>query len=684
MLWISTHDINPDLGAYAGVWPGADYADTPVLDALAADGALYTHAYASAPVCAPSRAAIMTGCHPSAVGTLPMRTKAVPPPEVRLLSEYFRAAGYYVTNNVFADFQVQTPPTAFDECSTTAHWRDRPDPAMPFFAGFHSSITHESRLYYSDEDFAAETADVADSRRHDPAAAPLPPYYPDTPAYRRTWARYGDLVTQMDHWVGTLLDQLDEDDLARDTIVVFWVDHGVGMPRAKRWANEAGLRVPLIVRWPGVLAPSRRPELVHLLDLAPTILAACGIEVPEHLHGSLLFDSEGRHHDPNDAVFGARARIDEQEDDSLTVRDRRYRYIRHAHPDRSGMQHSAYPDRFVTWRELRELAFADADALAKGLPADRLTGPQRAILAPGRPAEELYDHDRDPYELDNLADDAGHAEVLDRLRARLEEWRRRYADPWPIPEAEMIREWRPGGAPPPDGRARGDPRGRPPARAVLDGGGLDRLDHRPAGRGPATHPGRAGDRRPGRRRPALAALHGARPRPRAPGDLRRLAPRVRPQRRGPPRPPPLPPQTGRADDHSRGRGAGRRDPRPAAPRAPPAAPRRRQRPRDAARGDPVRTAPPRGPPQRAGPRPAAGRQPQPGARGRAAARPGRAGDRGAAPRRRASPSSTPPSSSRSTRSARSSRGWRPGSPRSMRPRRDGAVWHAPTASTRRR
>lgn len=446
VLWISTHDINPDLGAYDGVWPGADYADTPVLDGLAAEGVLYTHAYASAPVCAPSRAALMTGCHPSAVGTLPMRTKAVPPPEVRLLSEYFRAAGYYVTNNVFADFQVQTPPTAFDECSTTAHWRDRPDPAMPFFAGFHSSITHESRLYYSPEDFAAETADVADSRRHDPAAAPLPPYYPDTPAYRETWARYGDLVTQMDHWVGGLLDQLDEDGLARDTIVVFWVDHGVGMPRAKRWVNEAGLRVPLIVRWPGVLAPSRRPELVHLLDLAPTILAACGIEVPEHMHGSPLFDGRGRHHDPNDAVFGARARIDEQEDDSLTVRDRRYRYIRHAHPDRSGMQHSTYPDRFVTWRELRELAFADADALAKGLPADRLTGPQRAILAPGRPAEELYDHEVDPYELDNLAEDPGHREVLERLRARLEEWRLRYADPWPVPEEEMLREWRPGGA----------------------------------------------------------------------------------------------------------------------------------------------------------------------------------------------------------------------------------------------
>ena len=210
--------------------PAPRYADTPALDALAADGVVYDHAFASSPVRAPSRAALMTGCHPSAVGPLPMRTKAAPPPKVRLLSEYFREAGYYTTNNSFTDFQVQTPPVAFDECSTTAHWRDRPTPDTPFFAAFHSSITHESRLYYDDDAFSAETAGVTPERRHDPATAPLPPYYPDTPTFRNTWARYGDLVTQMDLWVEGLLAQLEEDGLADDTIVVFWVDHGVGRP----------------------------------------------------------------------------------------------------------------------------------------------------------------------------------------------------------------------------------------------------------------------------------------------------------------------------------------------------------------------------------------------------------------------------------------------------------------------
>jgi arylsulfatase A-like enzyme len=116
IVWISTHDINPHLGAYADAWPDADQPHTPRLDALAADGVRFDQAFAAAPVCAPSRAAIMTGCYPVSTGTMHMRTKAVPPSEVRLLSEYFREAGFYTTNNWFTDFQVDTPPTAFDEC----------------------------------------------------------------------------------------------------------------------------------------------------------------------------------------------------------------------------------------------------------------------------------------------------------------------------------------------------------------------------------------------------------------------------------------------------------------------------------------------------------------------------------------------------------------------------------------
>ncbi len=450
VLWISTHDINPHLGCYRGVYPGAEYAVTPRLDQLAAEGVVYDHAFASVPVCAPSRSAIYTGCHPTAIGTMHMRTKAVPPPEVRLFTEYFRAAGYYTTNNWFTDFQVDTPGTAFDDCSTTAHWRNRPAPDVPFFATFHGMVTHESMIYLDDEAFAAQTSQVAPGQRHDPAEAPLPPYHPDTPVFRQAWARYADLVTAMDHWAGGILDQLDEDGLAENTVVVFWSEHGLGMPRAKRWAYESGLREPLIVRWPGVLAPGqRRTELIQLLDLAPTMLEVCGLPVPEHMHGKPFLDRAGTFLAHNEFAFGGRDRMDMQEDTVRTVRDQRYRYIRNLHPDRSGMQYCDYPDHLATWQEFRRLHAAEGDQLARGQVRDKLTPLQRSVVAPAKPAEELYDLAADPHETVNLVEDRVHRGTLDRLRAALDGWTEQYGDLGQLPEEELLERWRPGGQPRP-------------------------------------------------------------------------------------------------------------------------------------------------------------------------------------------------------------------------------------------
>ncbi|WP_433874892.1 sulfatase family protein [Sinomonas atrocyanea] len=449
IVWISTHDINPDLGCYAGVWPGAEQAVTPNLDRLAAEGARFDAAFAAAPVCAPARSAIMTGCFPTAIGTMHMRTKAVPPPEVRLLPEYFRGAGYWTANNVFTDFQVEVPPTVFDECSPSAHWRNRPDPDQPFFAAFHGMTTHESQIYLDDAAFAAATPHVDDADRHRPGSVPVPPYYPDSAVFRIAIARYFDLITEMDHWVGAILAELEEDGLVDDTIVVFWSDHGRGMPRAKRWPNEAGLREPLIVRWPGRIAPGTVvSDLVHTMDLAPTMLAAAGLPVPTHMHGVPLFDADGAlAQAPNQYTYAGRDRMDEAEDTSRTVRDTRYRYIRHFHPDRSAMQHTQYPDHLATWGELRQLHSEEARQLATGQLPDLLTPLQRSLVAASRPAEELYDVAADPHETRNIATDPAHAAVLARMRNALTGWQDRYGDLGLRPEAELLAGWRPGGKP---------------------------------------------------------------------------------------------------------------------------------------------------------------------------------------------------------------------------------------------
>ncbi|WP_061962732.1 sulfatase family protein [Demequina aurantiaca] len=375
-----------------------------------------------------------------------MRTRAVPPDEVGLLAQYFREAGYYTANSFFTDFQMEIPPTAYDDLSGGAHWRNRPDKDQPFFMAHHGFVTHESQIYLDDEAFFKATSHVADEDRHDPDSITLPPYYPDTEVFRKSWARYLDLITEMDHEVGTFLEQLEEDGLADNTIVVFWSDHGLGMPRAKRWATESGLREPLIMRWPGKLeAGTSRPEVMQMIDLAPTMLRAAGIEIPAHMHGTPLFDDEGTDLPAARYAFGGRDRMDEQLDTVRTVRDEQFRYVRHLHPDRPHMTHCDYPDKLATWGEMRRLTFEEAGQLGEGEVPDKLTPLQRSYVSSAKEPEELYNIRNDPHETVNLATDPAHAETLDRLRGALDEWSATYPDLGLMPEDELIEMWRPGG-----------------------------------------------------------------------------------------------------------------------------------------------------------------------------------------------------------------------------------------------
>ncbi|HEU4390933.1 MAG TPA: sulfatase-like hydrolase/transferase, partial [Blastocatellia bacterium] len=159
ILWISTEDISPDLRCY-----GDEYAVTPNLDKLAAQGVRYTNAFATAPVCAPSRSAIITGMYPTTIGSMHMRSKAVPPPGVKAFTEYLRAAGYYCTNNAKTDYNFEAPPahrppdTVWDDSSNAAHWRNRPDKSQPFFAVFNIMVSHESQVRVPDEQYKKNTA----------------------------------------------------------------------------------------------------------------------------------------------------------------------------------------------------------------------------------------------------------------------------------------------------------------------------------------------------------------------------------------------------------------------------------------------------------------------------------------------------------------------------------------------
>ncbi len=415
ILWITCEDIGPELGCY-----GDSYADTPNLDRLAAKGMIYRYAWSNAPVCAPARTAIITGMHPPSTGSQHMRSMTRLPEGMKMYPQFLREAGYYCTNNSKEDYNLGKPGRVWDESSGKAHWKNR-QPGQPFFAIFNFTVTHESRIRQRPHELV-----------HDPAKAPVPAYHPDTPEVRHDWAQYYDNITTMDRMAGQRLAELEEAGLADQTIVFFYGDHGSGMPRSKRWPYNSGLHVPLVVYVPEKLrhlAPEdykpggRTERLVSFVDLAPTLLSLVGVEPPEYIQGHAFM---GKYEaPPQPYIYGFRGRMDERYDMVRSVRDTRYIYIRNYMPHLIYGQHVRYM--FVTpttqvWKKLYD--------------EGKLT-PEQSHFWQTKPPEELYDLEKDPDEVHNLADSPEHEDVLRRMRKAQQDLALEIGDLGFLPEAEI-------------------------------------------------------------------------------------------------------------------------------------------------------------------------------------------------------------------------------------------------------
>lgn len=433
-LWISFEDTNPLYGCY-----GDPVARTPNLDRLAAEGCIWKNTFSTAGVCAPARSAVITGMYPISIGTHHMRTahtndvapelptpySAVIPHYVKCFTEYMRADGYYCTNNVKTDYQFEPPLTAWDELSTKAHWRNRPDSDQPFFAVFNLNRTHESGMWQ----------EKCPEPTFDPNAIKLPPYFPDTPKVREAMARMYTNIEYNDGVLGDLLKQLEEDGLADNTIVFHWSDHGP-LPRGKRWTYDSGIHMPMIVRWQEHLEPgSVSQELVSTADLGPTVLSLAGIEIPWHIQSQAFLGDQAA--PPREYVYASRDRYDESYDMVRAVRDKRFKYIRNLCPDKPYLLWIPYRNRHPILQEMWRLYMAE-----------ELEGPQLLMFQPNRPVEELYDTQKDPYEIHNLAGDLAYEPELERLRDALDDWTQEVGDMGEIPESEMVRQWYPDGKQP--------------------------------------------------------------------------------------------------------------------------------------------------------------------------------------------------------------------------------------------
>lgn len=430
ILWLSCEDISPHLGCY-----GYTNAVTPHLDAFADEAALFKHAYTTAGVCAPCRSAIITGMYQTSIGTQHMRCTASLPEHIQPFTFWLREAGYYCTNNSKQDYQFKTPSGTWDESSGKAHWKKRTNKDQPFFSVFNYGGCHESGIA-SDSKYESV---VKGQDRHDrqKCATTLPPYYPRTETTLEDWGRYYDVVTAMDKWVAGHLQALSDAGLEEDTIVLFWSDHGVGLPRAKRWLYESGTHVPLIIRvpekWqkhagPGFEPGTRADRMVSMIDLGPSMLSLAGIRTPGHMQGRAFAGPHAA--TPRKYIFGARDRMDERYDIIRMVRGEEYRYVRNYEPWKTWYQYMNTPEKGRTMKAIRKVA---------KLPAKEQPPKVVQFLQPRKPVEELYDVEADPHELNNLAADPEFADKLKELREQHLNWVTETRDLGLIPEAELHR-----------------------------------------------------------------------------------------------------------------------------------------------------------------------------------------------------------------------------------------------------
>ncbi len=424
ILWITCEDISPYLGCY-----GDPLAITPNIDRLAGTSILYKNAFATAPVCSPSRSCLITGVHATSLGTQHLRSEVAIPGQIEPFPKLLRAAGYYCSNNVKEDYNFKDP-TIWNDVSETAHWRNR-GVGQPFFSVFNLTTTHQSQINGSDEEFEARCGSkLKPEERHDPRNMILPAYYPDTPTVRKMWARYYDLITLMDKQVGDILRDLELDAVSESTIVFFFSDHGMGLPRFKRSLHDSGLRVPLLVRVPRpyqnmtIYTPGgRADQLVSFVDFAPTVLSLANVPIQSYMQGQPFL---GKTAGAREYVVGAASRVDEAYEMSRCMRDKRFKYIRNFMPHLPYAQPSDYCDQAEIMQELRAVAAAGG-----------MAGMEKLYWQPTKPVEELYDTLVDPNESDNLIDSPEHHETLLQMRKRLRDWMLETKDTGLLPEAEM-------------------------------------------------------------------------------------------------------------------------------------------------------------------------------------------------------------------------------------------------------
>ncbi|MFC4870716.1 sulfatase [Negadavirga shengliensis] len=406
---------------------------TPHIRTMAEEGLTFIHAFSNSPVCSVARSTLITGTLATRTAMhLHRKIEIAPMPDgLEMFPAYLRKAGYHTTNNAKKDYNAVEGEGVWDESSSRATWKNRKAVDQPFFHKETFMESHESRLHF-DRDLM---------REYQPADEPdsvwLPPYYPDTPTFRFTVAYHRDKIREIDEWVGNVLKELEKDGLLEDTFVFYFGDHGGVLPGSKGYLYETGLHVPLVVRvpenWQHLVQVPQGTEVkgfVSFVDFAPTVLNLAGIPVPDQMDG-MPFLGQGidvRELESRDEAVGYADRFDEKYEMVRSIRKGKWKYIRSFQPFYPDALHNNYRYKMLAFAEWRDMFY------------DHGLDESQQRFFQSKPVEMLFDLEKDPYELNNLAPVASHQQDLSKMRGMINQKLLESHDLGFLPESVLVTE----------------------------------------------------------------------------------------------------------------------------------------------------------------------------------------------------------------------------------------------------
>ena len=428
VLWIYLEDVSGWFSCY-----GDTVIKTPNIDALAKDGTLFTRFYTPAGVCSATRSAIVTGMMQTSIGAHNHRScrpsfrgknmgefdENILPEDVVPLPVRFRQAGYWTFNDGGKDDYNFTFDTAdFYDKGPYKGW----GPGRFLDGTCLEGIGKDQKFFGQIQLGGGKLGKKVKEKTTDRASVPVPPYYPEVAEVREEIAHHYDCLLMTDQQVGEIVKKLKDLGLYENTMIILFSDHGMKLHRHKQMLYDGGIHMPLIVKGPGVEADNIRADLVSGIDISAASLAAAGLSVPKNMEGK---DFLAKNHTPRKYVIAARDRCDYTIEKIRAVVTPRYKYLRNYLTDRPYMQ-PTYKDGWEVTKKFR-------DMMVKG----EMNKTQLLFFGEERVPEEFYDIANDPHEINNLAEDPGHATALKEHREILEQWIKDSGDKGQAPESDI-------------------------------------------------------------------------------------------------------------------------------------------------------------------------------------------------------------------------------------------------------